>query len=89
MFLVGSGQNQGSRVTLETYAYDGMTFREFNPADNTQTYWGTMTLNFHNCDSATLTYSSTLVYEGEEFGSGTSPLTKLARMHRWAPSPWA
>jgi len=87
MFLVGSGVNQGNRVTLETYAYDGMTFGEFNPADNTQYYWGTMTLVFHNCDRATLSYSSSLTDDGEEFGSGTIQLTKLASIDGMQCSP--
>jgi hypothetical protein len=87
LFLVGSGENQGSRVTLDTYGYDGMKFGEFDPDENTQYYWGTMTLDFHDCNSATLTYSSTFTYGDEEFGSGTIPLTKLASINGMQCSP--
>jgi hypothetical protein len=87
LFLVGSGENQGSRVTLDTYVYDGMKFGEFDPNTNTQYYWGTMTLDFHDCDSATLSYSSTLTYDDEEFGAGTIPLTKLASIEGMQCSP--
>ncbi len=77
MFLFGSGRNEGNRVIVETYVYQGMKWGEFDNTDLEKIYWGEMTLEFHDCDTATLTYSSVVAYGDESFGSGTIPLTRL------------
>ena len=56
-----------------------MEFGTWDTADKLIWDWGSFEIEFHSCDSATLTYNSTLAYEsGEEFGSGTIPLVRLA-----------
>jgi len=77
-FLVSIGENTGSTVRADTYYNTGMKFGEFDPADRVQTYWGTVTITFHSCKSATLQYSSDQTYNGVPWGSGSIPLTRLA-----------
>ena len=54
MFLVTVGQNQGNRTTGTTYYHTGMKFGEFDPNDVNETVWGTSTVTFNSCNSATL-----------------------------------
>lgn len=77
-FIVAIGNNTGSTVRADAYYNTGMIFGEFDPADRVQTPWGTLTMTFHSCSSATLQYSSTLSYDGVPWGSGSIPLTRLA-----------
>ncbi len=77
-FIVAIGDNIGNRVTADAYYNTGMKFGEFDPADRIQTPWGTITLTFQSCNSATLQYSSGLSYNGVPWGTGSIPLTRLA-----------
>ncbi|NNK99635.1 MAG: hypothetical protein HKO88_11335, partial [Xanthomonadales bacterium] len=74
MFLITVGQNQGDRVSGVTYYNTGMKFGEFNTADIVETEWGTATVLFEDCNSATLEYSSNVV----EYGSGSIQMVRLA-----------
>ncbi len=73
MFLITVGTNSGNRTTGTTYYHTGMKFGDFNPDDVQQTVWGTSTVTFHGCNSATLEYSS----NDPAYGSGTIPMTRL------------
>lgn len=72
MFLITVGQNTGDRVTGKTYYNTGMKFGDFDPNDIQETQWGTSTVTFSDCNTATLQYSSSV----PGFGSGTIPMTK-------------
>jgi hypothetical protein len=74
MFLITVGQNIGNRVTGPTYYNTGMKFGDFNPNDVTETVWGTSTVTFNSCNSASLSYSS----NEPGYGSGTIPMERLA-----------
>jgi hypothetical protein len=50
-----------------------MRFGEFNPNDIQRETWGTITLTFNSCTSATLQYDSVLA----EYGSGSIPMQRL------------
>jgi len=73
MFLLTVGQNQGNSTTGITYYNTGMKFGEFNPDDRVETVWGTSTLTFSDCNTASLEYSS----NDPAYGSGTIPMTRV------------
>lgn len=73
MFLITVGENQGNRVTGKTYYNTGMKFGEFNPDDRVQTVWGTTTVTFDDCTTASLSYSS----DDPAYGSGKISMTRL------------
>ena len=74
MFLITVGQNQGNSITGTTYYNTGMRFGEFDPNDRVQTVWGTSTVTFSDCNTATLKYSS----NDPAYGSGSIPMVRLA-----------
>ena len=74
MFLITVGENQGNSTTGTTYYNTGMKFGEFNPDDRQQTVWGTSTVTFSDCNTATLEYSS----NDPAYGSGSIPMVRLA-----------
>lgn len=78
MFLITVGQNLGDRITGVTYYNTGMQFGDFNPADIQETEWGTSTLIFNDCHSASLQYSA----NDPAYGSGTIPMQRLASVAR-------
>jgi hypothetical protein len=82
MFIVADGTNSGNRVTATAYYNTGMRFGEFNPADRMQTQWGTITLTFHSCNSATLQYNSNIMHHGTAYGSGSLSLVRLANIDK-------
>jgi hypothetical protein len=56
-----------------------MKFGTWDPSERQVWDWGNFKIQFNSCDTATLTYDSTLGYQsGEEFGSGSFPLVRLA-----------
>jgi hypothetical protein len=67
------GVNDGNRTEGTTYYNTGMKFGEFDPTDIQETVWGTSSVTFHNCNSATLEYSS----NDSAYGSGTIPMTPV------------
>jgi hypothetical protein len=75
-FLIGVGTNDGKITSGSVYYNTGMKFGEFNPADVTETEWGSFTLTFEACDSAIFEYVSVLQHEGVPYGAGTIPISK-------------
>jgi len=73
MFLITVGTNDGNRTSGTTYYHTGMKFGDFNPDDVQQTVWGTSTVTFTDCNTATLEYSS----DDPAYGSGSIPMTRL------------
>lgn len=90
-FLLAVAEISGNSATGTTYYYSGMRFGDFDPNDVNEQVWGTVTITFHSCDSATLQYSSTLSYNGDPFGSGQIPLTRLVSIDKMqcSNSPYA
>jgi hypothetical protein len=78
LFLVGIGRNQGNRIVADAYVQWGMKFGEFDPSTLEKMRWGEMTMTFHNCDNATISYDSNVTYDEEPFGSGSISLKRLA-----------
>jgi len=76
-FILATGTNHGNVVEAQAYYNSGMHFGEFDPDDRTEIPWGDIKITFQSCDSATLEYSSDLSYNGEPWGSGSIPLTRL------------
>jgi hypothetical protein len=74
MFLITVGQNEGDRTTGNTYLTSGMKFGEFDPNDLQEEVWGTTTVTFSDCNTASLRYSSS----DPSYGSGTIPMQRLA-----------
>lgn len=60
-------------ATGTTYYNTGMTWGEFDPLDRVQTEWGTSTITFHDCYTATLEYTA----DDAAYGSGTIPMERL------------
>jgi len=58
MFLITVGTNDGNRTSGTTYYHTGMRFGDFNPDDVQQEVWGTSTVTFTDCYTATLEYSA-------------------------------
>ena len=90
-FIIADGINTGNRVAAQAYYNTGMIFGEFDPGDRVQTPWGSLTLTWHSCNSATLQYDSDIDYNGEPWGSGSISLTRLANIEgvQCAPNPYA
>ena len=79
VWIFGAGDIIGNRIESTAFVLQGMEFGTWDPSNRQVFDWGSFVIEFHSCDSATLTYNSTLSYEsGEEFGSGTIPLVRLA-----------
>jgi hypothetical protein len=79
-FLVTVGVIDGNQISGNTYYYSGMKFGEFDPSVLQEVRWGTVTITVHDCDSATLEYSSTMSHNDVPFGSGTIQLQKLVSL---------
>ena len=79
-FLVTVGVINGNRISGNTYYYSGMKFGEFDPSVLNEDRWGTVTVTFHDCNSATLEYSSTMSHNDVPFGSGTIQIEKIVSL---------
>lgn len=73
MFLITVGQNQGNTISGTTYYNTGMKFGEFNPLDIVETEWGSTTLTFSDCNTASLEYAA----NDPGYGSGMIPMQRL------------
>lgn len=88
LWIIGDGQIVGNSIKGGARVFQGMKFGEWDPADNQTFNWGTFELKFESCNSATFFYDSNLSYQsGEEFGSGSFPLYRLANTHQLQCSP--
>lgn len=77
IWLFSQGPNVGNRVQATVYWHDGMRWGDLDNNDLNQEIWGTMTMEFHDCNNATITYSSDMSYKGQPFGSGTIEVKRL------------
>ena len=92
-FLIAVGENQaGGRIEAIAYHNTGMVWGEFNPLTRTETVWGTITLDFSDCNNGSLTWlSDDLSVQPIPFGEGTTPIKRLASINdtECAESPYA
>jgi hypothetical protein len=70
------GEIQGATVRSKAYVARGMRFGSFNPSEHRVQHWGTVTVVFTSCDSATLTWNANGA-AGQGYGSGSMPLSRL------------
>jgi len=73
MFLVIDGVNYGHTVTGPAYYYEGMIWRQFDPATLNSEVWGEISIEFLGCNSAVLSWSSSV----EGYGDGQIELERL------------
>jgi hypothetical protein len=73
MFLVIDGVNDGHTVIGPAYSHEGMIWRQFDPATLKSEVWGEISIEFLGCDSAVLTWSSSV----EGYGDGQVELERL------------
>jgi hypothetical protein len=55
-----------------------MPFGTFDNSNLVQMHWGTLDFTLNTCDSATLSYNSTMSIDGQPFGSGSIQLSRLS-----------
>jgi hypothetical protein len=77
-FLVALGDIDGDTIHADVSHHTGMPFGSFDNSGLVQTPWGTLEFTIGDCDTATLSYASTMSIDGQEFGSGTIDLERLA-----------
>jgi len=77
-FLVSLADIDGDTANGTLYQYSGMQFGEFNPENLIETEWGTISIEFTGCDTATVTYQSTATRLGIPYGMGQIDLVRLA-----------
>jgi hypothetical protein len=76
-FILAVGQANGDTVTADAYYNTGMRFGVFDPDERTESPWGSISITFHDCQSATVEYESTFEHGGMAFGSGSFPIQRL------------
>lgn len=82
IWLIGTGDYQGNTAEVTFYYVEGMVFGDFNPDDNEQHVWGTGVFELYSCDEGYFQYNSDFVLdEGEPFGSGGMPITRLSSIN--------
>lgn len=77
-FLVAIGDVDGDTIHADVYHHTGMPFGSFDNSGLVQTHWGTLEFTIGDCDSAMLSYASTMSIDGQPFGSGTIELERLS-----------
>ena len=92
-FLIAVGENQaGGRIEAIAYHNTGMVWGEFNPATRTEKKWGTITLDFSDCNNGSLSWrSDDLSIQAIPFGEGMTPIKRLASINdtECAENPYA
>jgi hypothetical protein len=73
MFLVIDGVNDFHTVSGPAYFHEGMIWGQFDPATLNQEVWGEVSIEFLGCNSAVLTWSSSM----EGYGDGQVELERL------------
>ena len=77
VWLIGVAQQSGNTLTAEMKITSGPVFgADFDPDALSKQTWGTLSMSFTSCDTATLEYSSSL----EEFNAGMHDLERLTTL---------
>lgn len=77
IFLVALADIDGDTAYGNLRQYSGMRFGEFDPETLSKEIWGTLSITFTGCDTATITYSSTVTHLGVPYGAGQIDLIRL------------
>lgn len=72
-FLLGVAQEENGVYTATLQITGGMTFGDFNPADNMQENWGTIEITFTDCNHGTAEWTTTAA----GYSNGSTPITRL------------
>lgn len=81
-WLVGRGPHVDGRIEGVAYHNTGMRWGVFDPVERTQERWGTVTFDFHGCDSALVSYQSDDPSEKAiPYGSGSFEIVRLTYVH--------
>jgi hypothetical protein len=73
------GHVDGHKLVMQAFAPRGMKFGSFDRSNYSAPRWGLLTLDFADCDHATLAYHGDGP-AGAGFGQGTIPLKRLTRI---------
>ena len=76
-FLVTVAEIDGDIASGIARTYSGMKFGEFDPQALKEEIWGTMSVQFTDCNTAQVHYDSDLSHDGVPFCSGTISVTRL------------
>jgi len=77
VWLYIDGAIEGNKVLGKAYYVDGMVWGAFDPSSRNVRSWGTVTLEFNDCNSAKLVWDSEL----PEYGQGQLPLARLTSIY--------
>lgn len=85
-FLLGIATQSSGTWTATLQQAEGMVFGDFNPATNQLTNWGTIEMVFNDCDSGTLSWTSSAT----GYPDGSIPIQRLtsAQGANCNDSPW-
>jgi hypothetical protein len=76
VWLYIDGPIAGNAINGEAFILDGMVWGEFDPDTKNMQSWGTVDIEFTECDRANLSWDSVF----PEYGSGEMPLWRLTRI---------
>ncbi len=82
-WLVGRGPHNGARIEGVAYHNTGMVWGEFDPNPRTQERWGTVNIDFTDCNHANVEYQADEL--GEQtipYGFGSFHMTRLTYVHK-------
>ncbi|MCB1581680.1 MAG: hypothetical protein R3E90_08980 [Marinicella sp.] len=76
---VGNWNSNDNSISINMNFSYGMAFGYFIPSDLNTEYWGNVTVRFNDCNSASVSYSSSYVdfYTGQMYGNGSFPFSRL------------
>lgn len=83
IWLYIDGSIEGNVVQGDAYYLDGMVWGLFDPSTKNMQSWGTVNLEFNDCNSAEVVWNS----EFAEYGQGQLPLVRLTSIHGLACNP--
>ena len=72
-FLLGVAQEKDGMYSATLQITGGMTFGDFDPADNTRTDWGTIKITFTDCDHGIAQWTTST----PGYTNGSTPITRL------------
>lgn len=87
LFLVTLADIDGDTAQGTLYQYSGMQFGEFDPETLVESAWGSISIVFTGCDTATVTYHSTATRLGIPYGMGQIDLVRLASIDGLSCTP--
>ena len=81
VWLYSEGEIDGERIDFDVYYSDGMRFGDLQAADKNMMAWGTLSMEFSGCNTATISYQSTLTgVTHSPVGSGTRQVERVVNV---------